>query len=89
MSNTTTAYYERIGKAPLLAEPHKYAWNNVLRYVQFTQDELLILKPYLSLPELIQCQKSLTRAFLRAHFAAEIDACLEVDWRDVETYVTQ
>ena len=28
-------YYERIGKAAILAAPHKYAWNAVLYYLQY------------------------------------------------------
>jgi hypothetical protein len=36
---------------------------------------------------LIRSQTCLTREFLRAHLSEEINACPNIDWRDVETYV--
>ena len=82
------AYYNSIGKTTLMLNPEKYAWNSVLYYIQFTQEELISLREWLTMPELIRYQKSVTRAFLSLHFQKEIDDSLDVDWeRDVEIYV--
>jgi hypothetical protein len=82
-------FYERIGKQTILDNPSKYAWNCVLYYVQFSQDEILSVKEWIEVRELIKYQKSLTKKFLRDNFQKEIDDCLEVDWNDVNEYVTQ
>lgn len=76
--------YESIPKAVILTAPHRYAWNIVVREHQFTQEELLGVKEFLDLPTLIRTQRCLTLAFLKAHFAEDIDMCLEVDWDDVD-----
>ena len=83
------AYYEEIGKSALMAEPSKYAWNCVLYYVQFTQNELLSLREWLPIYELVKYQKSVTRSFLRTHFQNEIDESLEIGWSSVKLYVTK
>jgi hypothetical protein len=84
---STKTFYERLTKAEAMENPREYAWNCVLHYIQFSQEELVQLKPYLHIPKLIRYQTSLTREFLETHFAEEIDACMEVDWLDVEKYV--
>ncbi len=75
--------YESIPRSLLLAEPQRFAWNIVVREHQFTQEELISVREYLDLPTFIRFQRCLTRAFLKEHFAKEIDDCLEVDWEDV------
>ncbi len=80
-------YYESKGKDAIMAEPQKYAWNCVLCFLQFTQDELLAMREWIELRPMIQNQRSVTRDFLRAHFAQDIDDSLEVDWSDVEKHV--
>lgn len=80
-------FYERVGKAAIMAEPQNYAWNCVLYFLQFTQDELLLLREWIELREMIMYQRAVTRAFLRAHFSEAIDVSLEVDWTDVEKHV--
>jgi len=82
-------YYTQLKKADIMKSPKSYAWNCLLFYVQFTQEELLQVKSHLAMPELIRYQKALTRDFLNTHFSEEIDACLEVDWLDVEKYVPE
>jgi hypothetical protein len=64
-----------------------YAWNILLRCKQFTQEELLEVREYCCLPEMIRYQKSVTLEFLETHFAEEIDACLEVDWEDCRLWI--
>jgi hypothetical protein len=76
--------YESVPKSLLLAEPHRFAWNIVVREHQFTQEELLAVREYLDLPTLIRFQRCLTLDFLRTHFTKDIDDCLEVDWTDVK-----
>jgi hypothetical protein len=83
----SSAYYDKLDKQELLTNPGNYAWNCVLYYKQFTQEELLSLREWIPVREVIRYQKSVTRAFLAEHFQKEIDDCLEVDWRDVEKYV--
>lgn len=84
----TDVYYKSIPLADIYAMPEKYAWNCLLYYRQFSQDQLLHFKHYLEMPQLVKYQVAATRPFLETHFAAEIDECLEVDWRDVEKYAT-
>jgi hypothetical protein len=80
-------FYENINKLDILSNPSKYAWNCVLYYVQFSQEEILSVKEWIEVRELIKFQKSVTTQFLREHFQKEIDDCLEVDWNDVKKYV--
>lgn len=80
-------FYENINKLDILSNPSNYAWNCVLYYVQFSQEEILTVKEWIEVRELIKFQKSVTKKFLREHFQKEIDDCLEVDWTDVEKYV--
>ena len=82
----TEAYY-KMSKPLILTYPSNYAWNCVLRYVQFTQEELLSVKEWLELKELIRFQECISRDFLKEHFQNEIDISLDVDWTDVEKYV--
>jgi len=79
-------YYEKIGKEAILLSPSQYAWNSLLCYVQFTQEEILTLRNWMVMKSLIRYQKSATYEFLYTHFREEVDECLEVDWNDVELY---
>ena len=82
-------FYENINKTDIFAKPSSYAWNCLLYYIQFSQDEILMMKEWIEIRELIKYQKSVTKQFLRENFQKEIDECLEVDWTDVDKYVTQ
>lgn len=82
-------YYESIPRQDILSNPSKYAWNCVLYYLQFTQEEILSVKEWIDVYDIIRFQKSVTQQFLRNHFQKEIDDCLEVDWNDVRKYVGQ
>ncbi len=80
-------YYETIGKDELLKNPSRYAWNCVLYYIQFTQDELLEVKDLCDIKDIIKYQKAITYNFLETHFTTEIDNSLDIDWNDVEYYL--
>ncbi len=82
-------YYEKINKTDIFVNPSCHAWNCLLYYVQFTQEEILLMKKWIEVRELIKYQKSVTKQFLRDNFQKEIDDCLEVDWTDVDKYVKQ
>lgn len=82
-------YYEQIGKQSLLKEPSKYAWNCVLYYIQFTQEELLSLRELLPIRELVMYQRSVTRTFLRKYFQDVIDDSFDIGWSEVELYVKE
>jgi hypothetical protein len=84
-----TEFYYKMSKPQILAYPSNYAWNSVLRYVQFTQEEILSVKEWIEIRELIKFQKCVTRNFLRDHFQNEIDMSLDIDWHDVVKYVVQ
>lgn len=84
-----TEFYYKMSKPQILAHPSNYAWNCVLRYVQFSQDEILSVKEWIEIRELIKFQKCVTRNFLRDHFQNEIDMSLDIDWHDVVKYVVQ
>lgn len=81
--------YERYSKTDIFQAPQRFAWNILLREKQFTEEELLEAREYLSLPEMMRFQEVATEAFLRAHFAAEIDECLEVDWNDQKRWAAE
>jgi hypothetical protein len=83
----TQEFYSTLQKTDIMKSPSAYAWNCILRYIQFSQEELVAVKKYVEIPELIQFQKSVTKAFLLTHFKKEIDECLEVDSFDIERYV--
>ena len=72
---------------PYITNPEKYSWRLLLSQVQFSQEELLQVRAWIVIRELIRYQKSLTKEFLEKHFAEEIDESLEVDWDFVELYV--
>ncbi len=78
----SSEFYVKISKESYLATPERHAWNCVLYYVQFTQEELLYLREWIEIREVIKYQTSVTKAFLREHFFKEIN-----DWTDVEKYV--
>lgn len=82
-------YYETISKEDILLHPSNYAWNCILRYIQFSQDEILMIKEWIEIRELIKFQKCVTWNFLREHFQNEIDMSLDIDWCDVVKYVAR
>ncbi len=71
-----------------LANPAAHAWNYVLHYVQFTQEQLLEVRDYVDLVAMVKYQKCVTMDFLRTHFRDEINACLELDWDWIHAYLT-
>ena len=80
-------YYENIPRQDILSNPSKYAWNCVLYYLQFSQEEILSVKEWIDVYDIIRFQKAVTKQFLHDHFQKDIDDCLEVDWNDVNKYV--
>ena len=80
-------YYKHINKNDILSNPSNYAWNYILHYVQFSQDEILSVKEWIEIPELIKYQLSVTTNFLREHFQKEINIHPDIDWTDVKKYV--
>ena len=85
----TSVWYITEGKAKIMAHPQQYAWNCVLTFIQFTQEELLQMKNYVDIRALVRHQKSVTRQFLRDHFSEDIDECLELDWNDIKIFVKE
>jgi len=81
------AYYDNLNRLDILTNPSNYAWNSLLYYIQFSQEEILSVKEWIEVRELIKFQESVTKLFLQEHFQKEIDDCLEVDWTDVDKYV--
>ena len=81
--------YEHLTKIVIFQAPHRYAWNILLREFQFTQEELLIARDYVSLPEMIRFQHAATMEFLREHYQKDIDDCLEVDWNDCANWIAK
>ena len=72
--------YVSIGKERILENPGQYAWNCVLEFLQFTQAELLQVRPFLSMKPFILFQECITLQFLKDNFKEEIDNDLTVDW---------
>lgn len=73
-------------KINILNNPQKYPWNIVLRVIQFTQSELLSVREYCEIKDIIRFQNSANKEFLITHFSKDIDDSLEVDWNDVNKY---
>ena len=82
-------YYKSMNKTTILSNPSNYAWNYILHYIQFSQEEIISVKEWIELPELIKYQTSVTIQFLREHFQNEINVHSDIDWTDVKKYVTQ
>ncbi len=80
-------FYSMATKVEIFRQPERYAWNILLRVQQFTQEELLAVREYISLPEMIRFQHSVSMEFLRAEFSKDIDDCLEVDWEDCRKWI--
>ena len=70
----------------ILNNPQKYAWNIVLRVQQFTEFELLSVREYCEIKDIIRFQHIATKHFLKEHFSKDIDDSLDVDWNDVNKY---
>ncbi len=70
-----------------MRNPERYAWNILLRVQQFTEEELLHVREYISLPEMIRFQHVASMDFLQSHFSKEIDECLEVDWEYCKKWI--
>jgi len=85
----TSNWYKSEGKEKIMAEPQKYAWNCVLAFIQFTQEEIIKMKDYIDIVTLVRYQKSVTYQFLREHFSEDIDECLELDWNDIKIYIKE
>lgn len=66
-------------KHRILENPQDYPWNVVLFHVQFSQEELLLVRDYVDLYSMIRYQKCLTREFLRQHFLQEIEESDDTD----------
>jgi hypothetical protein len=79
-------YYATLERADILASPHTFAWNCVLYYIQFTQDELLLVKDWLDISALVKYQQSASYRFLRDYFADEIDSASDISWDEIKTY---
>ena len=70
----------------ILNAPQKYAWNIVLRVQQFTEDELLSVREYCEIKDIIRFQNIATEDFLIKYFSKDINDSLDVDWNDVKRY---
>jgi hypothetical protein len=83
------SYIKNTPKNDILNTPQKYAWNIVLRIIQFTQSELLSIREYCEIKDIIRFQNSVTESFLIEHFSKDIDDSLDVDWDDVKKYCSK
>jgi hypothetical protein len=80
-------YYTSLSKTDIFLNPGHYAWNCLLYYVQFSQDELLAAKEWIDIIPMVKYQRCLTRSFIRQHFADEVDMSDLLTWEHVEKYV--
>jgi hypothetical protein len=79
--------YGAATKPEIFRQPERYAWNILLRVQQFTEEELLSVRDYLSLPEMIRFQQVASMNFLRTYFSKEIDDCLDIDWEECREWI--
>lgn len=79
-------YYTTLKRADILASPHRFAWNCVLYYIQFTCDELLQVKDWLDIIAVIKYQQSASYRFLEIHFTDEINELSIINWDEIKTY---
>ena len=81
-------YYKSLSKEELFKAPDNYAWNCVLYYVQFTQEELLRVREWIDIRVMVKHQKCLTRSFVHKHFSRDVDDDDLLTWEAVYKYVT-
>ena len=88
MMTAQEMYYTSLSKEELFKTPDRYAWNCVLYYIQFTQEELLQIRPWVDIMVMVKHQRCLTRQFVRAHFRDEVDEHDMLTWEMVDKYVS-
>lgn len=81
-------YYTSLSKEDLFKSPDNYAWNCVLYYKQFTQEELLRVRKWIDIRNMVKYQTCLTRSFVRDHFSHDVDDDDLLTWEAVYKYVT-
>lgn len=87
--SSQAVYYASLSKADIFANPGNYAWNCMLYYIQFSQEELLAAKPWIEIIPMVKYQSCLTRSFVLDHFAEEVDESDILTWKDVDKFVTK
>lgn len=80
-------YYKSLVKTDIFSHPHNYPWNALLYYVQFTQSELLMVKSFIDIRNMIKYQRCLTRSFVVEHFTEMIDEDDLLTWETVYIHV--
>ncbi len=73
----------RTSAAELLATPWAWPWNIVLRVHQFTQSEILEVRDYCDIYDIVRFQAAATYDFVEQYFTAEVDASDMLDWKYV------
>ena len=84
---TQKEYYESLSKMDIFAQPQNYPWNCLLYYRQFTQDELVNVKPWIDIINMVKYQTCLTRRFVHEHFQDVVDNDDLLTWEAVYSYV--
>ena len=84
---TQKEYYESLSKTDIFAQPQNYPWNCLLYYRQFTQDELVNVKPWIDIINMVKYQRCLTRRFVHEHFQNIVDNDDLLTWEAVYSYV--
>ena len=73
------------GKNYILYNPSNYPWNIVLRVYQFSEEDLLHVRDYCDIYDIVKFQESATYEFIYKYFRDEIDESDLIDWHDVMT----
>lgn len=84
---TQLEYYSTLSKTDIFSNPGQYPWNCLLYYKQFTQDELIIGRPWIEIVDMVKYQKCLTLEFIQTHFENEVDESDILSWEDVQKYI--
>jgi hypothetical protein len=84
---TQKEYYESLSKTDIFTQPQNYPWNCLLYYCQFTQDELVNVKPWIDIINMVKYQTCLTRRFVHEHFQNVVDNDDLLTWEAVYSYV--
>ena len=75
-------------KEQLVAAPQGYPWNIVLRIYQFTPAELLRVRNFCDVADIVRFQTEATYTFVYNNFRQEVDDSDQLDWDHVMRYTS-
>jgi hypothetical protein len=72
-----------VTKDTILQSPDSWPWNIVLRLHQFSRKELLAVRDYCDVWDIVRFQSAASYDFIVKYFKGEVDQSDMLDWHDV------